>query len=527
MERKAPEQILAMIEQEEKTKNQGALKIFFGYAAGVGKTYAMPILVISARSDDRDKIAALDAGADDYITKPFSVDELLARIRTTLRRLSVLTPQAAESTEFTNGGLHIDYAAHWASVDGQELHLTPLEYKLLCLLARNVGKVLTHQYILREVWGSTLPGDVASLRVFMHQIHKNFNGVEVLKGIDLEVKRGEVLAIIGPSGSGKSTLLRCLNHLESIDRGSIEVAGKSFAGESDLGTVAYETGAQGREILSHMGMADNAAAKKTSYRINASRLLDRLTALRQLGRNAAGGIDRQLGSPADSEARKWLLDCWQKELGLQVECDAIANLWGSLPDQPLQKAIVLGSHHDTVPSGGWLDGALGVLMVKGELLFSRDAVCFYLIDPKTGVVIEKEHCLYGQSITGKILVFPYGKASSVVQADGMYQLQLTGMEPELFAQGKRVLGAMLRFGVTSLEGKSGYGLDRETELRQLRVLRRLGEEGTQTLRTTFLGAHERCAAQGGGDCQRGGHHRGGGCFPHQDPPGSGLGQGEL
>ncbi len=67
--------------------------------------------------------------------------------------------------------------------------------------------------------------------------------------------------------------------------------------------------------------------------------------------------------------------------------------------------------------------------VKGELLFSKDAVCFYLIDPKTGVVIEKEHCLYGQSITGKILVFPYGKASSVVQADGMYQLQLTGMGP--------------------------------------------------------------------------------------------------
>ena len=67
--------------------------------------------------------------------------------------------------------------------------------------------------------------------------------------------------------------------------------------------------------------------------------------------------------------------------------------------------------------------------MKGELLFSKDAVCFYLIDPKTGVVIEKEHCLYGRSITGKILVFPYGKASSVVQADGMYQLQLTGMGP--------------------------------------------------------------------------------------------------
>lgn len=68
-------------------------------------------------------------------------------------------------------------------------------------------------------------------------------------------------------------------------------------------------------------------------------------------------------------------------------------------------------------------------LANGELLFSRDAVCFYLINPKTGVVIEKEHCLYGQSITGKILVFPYGKASSVVQADGMYQLQLTGMGP--------------------------------------------------------------------------------------------------
>ena len=92
------------------------------------------------------------------------------------------------------------------------------------------------------------------IMVRMHQIHKHFNGTEVLKGIDLEVKRGEVLAIIGPSGSGKSTLLRCLNHLESIDHGSIEVAGHSFAGGNDLGAVAYETGAKGREILSHMGM---------------------------------------------------------------------------------------------------------------------------------------------------------------------------------------------------------------------------------------------------------------------------------
>lgn len=136
---------------------------------------AMPILVISARSDDRDKIAALDAGADDYITKPFSVDELLARIRTTLRRLSVLSP-APDAQEFVNGDLRIDYAAHCVYFAGQELHLTPLEYKLLCLLAKNVGKVLTHQYILKEVWGSNLSGDVASLRVFMVTLRKKLEG---------------------------------------------------------------------------------------------------------------------------------------------------------------------------------------------------------------------------------------------------------------------------------------------------------------------------------------------------------------
>ena len=132
---------------------------------------AMPILVISARSDDRDKIAALDAGADDYITKPFSVDELLARIRTTLRRLSVLSP-APDAQEFVNGDLRIDYAAHCVYFAGQELHLTPLEYKLLCLLAKNVGKVLTHNLILKEVWQNTLPNDTPSLRVYMATLRK-------------------------------------------------------------------------------------------------------------------------------------------------------------------------------------------------------------------------------------------------------------------------------------------------------------------------------------------------------------------
>lgn len=133
----------------------------------------MPIIVVSARSEDRDKIEALDAGADDYLTKPFSVEELLARVRTTLRRLSYLSEGGHEGeSTFANGDLSIDYAAGIATLAGEELRLTPIEYKLLCLLARNVGKVLTHQYILREVWGSAQDGDLASLRVFMGTLRK-------------------------------------------------------------------------------------------------------------------------------------------------------------------------------------------------------------------------------------------------------------------------------------------------------------------------------------------------------------------
>lgn len=133
----------------------------------------LPIIVISARSEDHDKITALDAGADDYLTKPFSVDELLARLRTTQRRLSYMhSLHEPQSPVFTNGGLTIDYAAGCASLDGAELHLTPYEYKLLCLLAHNAGKVLTHSYITREIWGTAWEGDVASLRVFMASLRK-------------------------------------------------------------------------------------------------------------------------------------------------------------------------------------------------------------------------------------------------------------------------------------------------------------------------------------------------------------------
>lgn len=136
----------------------------------------MPIIVVSARSDDRDKVAALDAGADDYLTKPFSVDELLARLRVALRRVRYDSQKTSgEAARYENGGLVIDYAAGCAYLEGQELHLTPMEYKLLCLLAKNAGKVLTHNYIIGEVWGlasSNVSAELPSLRVFMATLRK-------------------------------------------------------------------------------------------------------------------------------------------------------------------------------------------------------------------------------------------------------------------------------------------------------------------------------------------------------------------
>ena len=131
----------------------------------------MPIIVISARSEDTDKIAALDAGADDYLTKPFSVAELLARLRVTQRRLTALESKTGEAV-FHNGSLTIDYGAGCAYMDGAALKLTPTEYKLLCLLAKDVGKVLTHTYLTDKIWGSCWESDMASLRVHMATLRK-------------------------------------------------------------------------------------------------------------------------------------------------------------------------------------------------------------------------------------------------------------------------------------------------------------------------------------------------------------------
>lgn len=145
----------------------------------------VPIIIISARSEDTDKVEALDAGADDYLTKPFSVEELLARLRVTERRLAAASAEQASVSVFVNGKLKVDYLAGCAYLEGEELHLTPIEYKLLCMLSKNVGKVLTHTYLTQNIWGQSWENDVASLRVFMatlrRKLEKNSDSVQYIQ----------------------------------------------------------------------------------------------------------------------------------------------------------------------------------------------------------------------------------------------------------------------------------------------------------------------------------------------------------
>ncbi len=149
----------------------------------------IPIIVISARAEDTDKIDALDAGADDYLTKPFSVEELLARLRVTQRRLSFMQVAAANPV-FTNGSLQVDYAAGAASLNGEPLKLTPMEYKLLALMAKNAGKVLTHTFITQHIWGSSTESDVASLRVFMATLRKKLSQADGTQYIQTHIGVG-------------------------------------------------------------------------------------------------------------------------------------------------------------------------------------------------------------------------------------------------------------------------------------------------------------------------------------------------
>lgn len=129
----------------------------------------VPVIVVSARGQECEKVEALDAGADDYITKPFSIGELLARVRVALRKRM---PHPAGKKEFRMDGLLIDFEKRRVSVDGRDVHLTPIEYKLLTLLVENKGKVLTHGFINKQVWGYEYTEDSQSLRVFMANIRR-------------------------------------------------------------------------------------------------------------------------------------------------------------------------------------------------------------------------------------------------------------------------------------------------------------------------------------------------------------------
>ena len=146
------------------------------------RTFSMtPVIVISARSSDEDKIKALDAGADDYITKPFSVEELLARVRSTLRRSQYLENQKGkEELIFINGDLKIDYPSRTVFFQNEEIHLMPIEYNLL----------LTHQYILDKVWTNALESDLSSLRVYMTSLRKKIEKKSEQKYIQTHIGVG-------------------------------------------------------------------------------------------------------------------------------------------------------------------------------------------------------------------------------------------------------------------------------------------------------------------------------------------------
>ncbi|WP_073997573.1 response regulator transcription factor [Anaerococcus urinomassiliensis] len=160
-----------------------------------------PIIVISARTNDEDKIEALDAGADDFLTKPFNVDELLARVRSTLRRINYAENNSVEDKiSFENGDIRIDYPSRSVFIKGEEIHLMPIEYSLLCLLAENVGKVLTHQYILKNIWVNYLESDLSSLRVYMTSLRKKIEKLTDDKYIQTHVGVGYKMIRINKSG---------------------------------------------------------------------------------------------------------------------------------------------------------------------------------------------------------------------------------------------------------------------------------------------------------------------------------------
>lgn len=132
--------------------------------------YDFPVIMLSAKSEEVDKITGLNIGADDYVTKPFYMGELLARIRAALRKAE--KSSTGPGSTFEDGDLLVDYEKRRVEVAGQEVHLTPIEYKILCLLIANRGKVLTHHYMLKEIWGYAEGVEAGTLRVFMATLRR-------------------------------------------------------------------------------------------------------------------------------------------------------------------------------------------------------------------------------------------------------------------------------------------------------------------------------------------------------------------
>lgn len=136
----------------------------------------IPIIVVSARDQDKEKVAALDEGADDYLTKPFSATELLARIRVAIRHLYKQGTKTIQTT-FMVGELKIDYTKHLVIMNEKEIHVTPMEYQMLTLLSKNAGKVITTSYILKEIWGVSYGNDTQALRTLMASLRRKIEQI--------------------------------------------------------------------------------------------------------------------------------------------------------------------------------------------------------------------------------------------------------------------------------------------------------------------------------------------------------------
>ncbi len=147
----------------------------FSVCQRVREFSAVPIIIVTARGQDQDKVQGLDLGADDYLTKPFSVDELLARVRAVLRRAQFVAAEKGQGLRSTAtvGDLSVDYAQHLVTMGGQEVALTPIEYRLLAYLVQNAGRVLTQDLLLEHIWGAEYLGESHMLQVNINRLrHK-------------------------------------------------------------------------------------------------------------------------------------------------------------------------------------------------------------------------------------------------------------------------------------------------------------------------------------------------------------------